>query len=277
LIFKVDNDEPQILRFNYKKVKRICYELARKVSLLQKKQKYDYQLVAINNTYRSRIHIERARMQGENRYSKLGAGGIFSIPNKHVNLYLNANYEKETSKFKIKKPYITFNYGADDVLKDGRVQNKMWPLEYHVELIKMLKENYKNIEIIQLGGSSVTKVDGADKYILGENLEIVKYLLKRALFHFDCEGGLVHMATQLKTKCFVIFGPTPVWYYGYEENTNFVPNICRECIFLSNTWYTNCLKSDKPLCVYEITPDIVFEKMNDYLSSYNDEYYQNLI
>jgi ADP-heptose:LPS heptosyltransferase len=47
--------------------------------------------------------------------------------------------------------------------------------------------------------------------------------------HIDDEGGLVHMATALGTKCAVLFGPTPVGIFGYEQNINICADTCKEC------------------------------------------------
>ena len=40
---------------------------------------------------------------------------------------------------------------------------------------------------------------GIDFYVLGESIELTKYILRDSLCHVDCEGGLVHLATQLGT------------------------------------------------------------------------------
>ena len=66
---------------------------------------------------------------------------------------------------------------------------------------------------------------------MGESLELVKYVLKGSLLHIDCDSGLVHLATQLGTKCVVLFGQTSVWYFGYEQNINIVSKVCNSCYF----------------------------------------------
>ena len=146
----------------------------------------------------------------------------------------------------------------------------MWPFDYHVKLNEMLKKAFPNIEVIQIGSKTVKRVPGADRYILGENLETTKIILSNALLHFDCEGGLVHMASQLGTKCFVVFGPTPAWFLGYDNNTNILPLVCGECKSTHCDWFTECFKYSKPECMYSITPEQVFESISDYIANSSD-------
>ena len=111
-------------------------------------------------------------------------------------------------------------------------------------------------------------IEGADRYIIGEDLEVAKYVLKNSLFHFDCEGGLVHIATQLGTKCFVVFGPTPIWFMGYEQNVNIAPKVCGECKGLITDWYTRCYRGySTPACMASIKPEEVLTLMSDFIDS----------
>jgi ADP-heptose:LPS heptosyltransferase len=102
---------------------------------------------------------------------------------------------------------------------------------------------------------------------MGESFELVEKIITDSKLHFDCESGLVHVATQLGVKCFVVFGPTPIWYFGYEGNCNIGPKVCGECKGLLNDWYTHCIKYDSPKCMESITAQMVFEKIEDYLKN----------
>lgn len=258
---------PHIISANYQKIMRLAPLFAERILKLKENDDTDFVDLHVYQ-YANRILLDRARFLGLNRYTMFGISGIFDIRDQRVKLNIRKEAEVRFNEMKLDKPYITFNYGANNVLKDGKPQTKMWLLEYHEMLNKMLKKAYPDIEIIQLGSADVKLIDGADRYILGEDIETVKYILKSALFHFDCEGGLVHIATQLGTKCFVVFGPTPEWFLGYTENTNIVSDVCNECKGLIPDWYTRCYRGYKPAaCMASIKPVKVFGLMKEYLDN----------
>ncbi len=260
--------EPSIVYCNMQRVEQLAPVLAGKLKILYEYQNSDLFTCPISQ-YMNRLQWDRAKFKGWNCYTLLGSSGAFDIHDTYVDFDVNNSYENEYKSLNLSKQYITYNFGASDPLKDGKRQTKMWPYEYHCELNKMIKRAFPNIELVQLGASDVTKVPGADRYILGENLEVTKYILKNAILHFDCEGGLVHLATQLGTKCFVVFGPTPVSFFGYEENTNIVSEKCKECCGLIKDWYTRCYKYKRPECMYAIYPKKVFLLIKEYLENLN--------
>lgn len=91
---------------------------------------------------------------------------------------------------------------------------------------------------------------------------MVKYILKNALFHLDCEGGLVHLATAIGTKCIVLFGPTPLKYYAYPQNVNIHTGVCEGCMDLSDNWPYECINNKRQCCMYSITPEMVMKNIN---------------
>ena len=91
------------------------------------------------------------------------------------------------------------------------------------------------------------------------------HVLKNTLFHLDIEGGLVHIATQLGTKCIVLFGPTVKEYYGYEENINISVGTCHNCWGLY-TDVNRCARGmAEPECMYSIQPELVMGYVDEYL------------
>jgi len=252
------NFEPGLLRCNFERVEKICPRLAERLHVLYEYQGGDFVNLPIQE-YMNRLRIERARLMGWNRYTLYGGSGAFDIKDQYVDFFMDETYEKEYEKLLLNKPYITYNYGADDLSKNVKVQNKMWPLEYHEKFNRMFKELFPEVELVQIGAKDVVRVIGADRYITGQNLEVVKYILKNSLCHVDCEGGMVHMATQLGTKCVVMFGPTPVWFFGYDRNINLAPRVCGECQGVITDWYTRCLKYGRPECMYSIAPERVLD------------------
>lgn len=256
--------EPSIVSLNLGRVEKLAPKLAHSMDILQSYQRHEYVDLPFF-PYANRILLDRAKFLGLNRYTLFNVSKAFDIKDTNVDFYIDAQYESMFKSLELGAPYITYNFGANNQFKDGKKQTKMWPYEYHMELNRILKKNYPKIKIVQLGAANVEKIPGADRYILGKPLDVVKYVLKNSMFHFDCEGGLVHMASQLGTKCFVVFGPTPAWFLGYKNNENILPEICGECKGLRKDWYTQCYKYDRPECMYSIKPEKVFGLMSNYL------------
>lgn len=257
--------EPSILCIDFERIKNGSLKLYEALKKLATYQQSDYVELPFFQ-YANRILIDRAKFLGLNRYTLFNISNAFpGITNQQVEFPLNQEFEGAYEELQLSKYYVTYNYGASDLLRHGVPQVKQWPYEYHVALNQMFKERFPEIELIQVGGSNVTIIPGADRYILGQQLDVVKYVLKNALCHFDCEGGLVHMASQLGTKCFVTFGPTQEWFLGYKNNENILPHVCGECKGLIKDWYIRCYKYDRPECMYSITPMEVMEKIGKYL------------
>lgn len=256
-----------IHEFNYKKTQRLYPELAE--CLKQIVDRFtEYHVNISMQQYRDAIWIKRAELRGLNRYTILSHDGIFSNLNQKVNILFNDAFLDSYNDLGLKK-YITINRGADDVLKDGRMQVKVWPKEYYEEFITAFKKKYPVIEVLQLGGDNSEKIDGVDRYLFGKEFELVKYILKSAIFHLDCEGGLVHLASQIGTKCVVLFGPTPIHYYSYENNINIVSEKCNNCMGVTFDWYVKCYRGmEKQECMYSITPQIVMERIGPYMMQY---------
>jgi len=128
-------------------------------------------------------------------------------------------------------------------------------------VIAQLKSEFREITVVQLGGHSSARIPHADVHLtnrtsLGETAEI----LRGAMLHFDSEGGLVHLATAVGTRCCVVFGPTPVGYLSYKDNINLPPPTCGDCWWTTDDWQSNCPRGlAKPQCLSERTPDSIIE------------------
>lgn len=191
------------------------------------------------------IHFQRMKYLGYNYYNYLNYTGVFDIQDQNVDIPLAPNY-KEVFENMCLDQFITINYGTAVALKNNLDSTaKQWPYRRFCEFVKLFKEKYPHIKVVQLGVKDAAKVEGVDKYILGESLELVKYVLKNSMVHLDSEGGLVHLATNLGTKCVVMFGPTPEWFYGYKQNVNIVSEVCSGCY---------CLYDGFDVCAKGITP-----------------------
>lgn len=257
----------QISKYDKDRCRDFPFALSEKIRLI-KNSFEDLSREILSVQYRNTINIRRACVRGWDVYRTLGLGDILNLHAGMVHITLSEACFPKYSELQLDK-YITLNRGAGEPsYPTTKLQLKVWPLAYYERLIPMLKGKYPEYEVIQLGGSDTEQIQGVDRCIKGQDLELVKYILKGSSLHFDCEGGLVHLATALGTKCAVVFGPTPVEYYGYPQNINITAGKCHNCIALSEDWFTECLRGqEEPECMYGITPEMVFEKISNYLDS----------
>ncbi|SDH92205.1 Glycosyltransferase involved in cell wall bisynthesis [Pseudobutyrivibrio sp. 49] len=216
-------------------------------------------------SYHDLAIIKCAELLNQNRYATLGDGNVWGIKDKDSRLELDEDYYKSFKRLDLNS-YITINCSAGKIKKDTvQQQIKIWSKDNFSSFCKLFKEKYPNIEIIQLGDADSTIISGADRLLAGEKLGLVKYVLANSLLHVDGEGGITHMATQLGTKCVVLFGPTPVKYYGYDQNINIVSQKCNGCMGTTPDWYFECPLYKKPICMESIKPENVFGEVCTYL------------
>ena len=111
------------------------------------------------------------------------------------------------------------------------------------------------------------KIENADRHFMNVDLELTKYILANSLLHVGCEGGLVHLATALGTKCLVLFGASGVDYFGYNRNINIASDVCFPCMYTMPDW-TDCLRGVRePPCMLSHTPQLVCEITCGYLKN----------
>lgn len=208
----------------------------------------------------------RAIKQGKNCYTVYGYDGVFDIRDKDAHIELAPEFQEEYEQLSFAgAKYITINYGNAVSMTHAQIIAKQWPLEYLEDFVLNFKLKYQDIKVIQVSGKDAHSVQGADYKLIGKPLELTAHILKHALFHMDIEGGLVHLATQLGTKCIVLFGPTQEKYFGYEQNINIKAGTCHDCYGM---WYdiNRCARDmNEPECMYSITPEMVMERVDECL------------
>ena len=107
------------------------------------------------------------------------------------------------------------------------------------QIVSLIRK--QGVEIIQLGTVDEEKIEGVSHYLNGQtSFEETGLLIKHGLCHIDTEGGLVHLANAVHRRCVVLFGPTPVEFFGYPENTNLEPSGCKACWFATQNWHIEC-------------------------------------
>lgn len=167
--------------------------------------------------------------------------------------------------------YITLQDGwdANFPLKtlDTR-PTKVWPAAAWAALVVEIRARHPNMKIVQLGSAKTGgDIAGVDLNLRGKaSLRDALALLKFAALHVDTEGGLVHMARGLHTRCVVLFGPTNAKFFGYARNKNLVPP-CHNCWWMIQDWMSECLRGlDVPECMTHHTPAAVANAVSEILA-----------
>lgn len=204
-------------------------------------------------------NVNASRIIGKNCYWFLSCGGALPVRDDKVNIPLSSKFKSAFDKLKLDK-YITIYTDIDESERE-KPKNKVWPIRHLVEYVALMKKQFPSVEIVQCGGAGDVKIENADRHFLDVDLELTKYILANSLLHVGCEGGLIHLATALGTKCLVLFGFTDVNYYGYARNINIVSNVCHPCANIWGDSMSNfCIRSQTtPPCMLSITPQQVFE------------------
>lgn len=213
------------------------------------------------------VHYARCKKDNLNCFTAYNRYGAFNVLSSETEIPLLEHKEKDFLELNLGS-YITINYGWDRRQKN--IPAKVWPIEHVRSLTKMIKSKCPNLIIVQLGLQDSPLLDGCE-HIIDMDIEVVKYVLLHSRLHIDCEGGLVHLATQLGTKCAVLFGPTPKDYYGYDCNINIDAERCKNCY-----WYVpDCIscyrKLEHPECMYELLPEYVMKCISDELEIIADK------
>lgn len=274
----------RIIDYNIEKISLDDYDIAFQASWgitiqkadIEKTEKISERLATcVKNTYLDMrqgesflTRIRKAQIMKKNKFWLMGRGEIWQLSENMIKIDLKDDYYKSYSAMRLEK-YITINCGAD-MRRIGRNQSptKVWPVNQFERFIELFKSRYKDIEVIQLGSKEQIAIPGVDRYIFGESFELIKYIVKYSLLHVDDEGGLVHLATALGTKCIVLFGPTPMDILGYPQNTNICADACPGCFGFVRDWNAQCVLGNRqPVCMSSIKPEQVYEAANDHMKS----------
>ena len=211
-------------------------------------------------------NITRAHILGTNRYTCLSCEGALPIYDNRVEISLTDEGARQFQALGLSKNYITVGSNAGKKNNLARHALKEWPAASVTEYISLLNIYLPQVEVVQVGGGGVELFANADRHLLDANMELVKHVLKNSLLHVDCESGLVHLATQLGTKCLVLFGPTDEKYFGFKENLNLVSDFCRPCVW---AWAdgSTCLRGEmEPPCMLSLKPQLVCDVTCNYIN-----------
>ena len=177
-----------------------------------------------------------------------------------------AEYGNELDVFGLQpQEYITVQRGASP-LSMIRGSTKLWSKDNYEKLITLLKKRYPEKKIVQLGKTiNGGELDGVEVNLLDKTTwTTLGIVLKHAFLHIDGECGMVHYRAALHAgTSVVLFGATPMDFYGYPDNINIKANACPQyCARLTDTWQEQCVRGfDEPPCMEAITPQMVMERI----------------
>lgn len=161
------------------------------------------------------------------------------------------------------KKYITIHDGINTNTDTSHGHpTRCWPKTHWQEFARLFKAAFPGIQLVQLGGEKSQSFDFADISLVGKTpLADLPYVLGNALLHVDGESGMVHIAHLTPTNSVVLFGPTPVNYFGYTRNTNLQAPFCGGCMNITKHWMTQCVLGYPPekQCLASITPAQVLQ------------------
>lgn len=175
----------------------------------------------------------------------------------------------------IDKPFITIQRGVD-VMNKSCESTRLWSISSFEELVFSIKKKYPSIKVIQLGVSKDRCLDipNVDINLIGKtSFSELLYLLSNSLLHIDGECGMIHLRHFLCAKTSVVlFGPTSPKTKGYKENINIRSDKCncQFCEWLTGeNWQNYCIKTKtaKALCMNSITPQTVFNQVDNFISN----------
>ncbi|MGO9107655.1 MAG: glycosyltransferase family 9 protein [Thermoguttaceae bacterium] len=159
--------------------------------------------------------------------------------------------------------YVTVHSGFDaeaaNHVGTARVATKCYP--HFNELVSHFRSAFPGIFVVQVGTRTSQPIATADLNLIGRtSMQETAAILESAALNIDNEGGLVHLASCLGTRSCVIFGPTSVEYFAYEENINIRPSFCGGCWWTTGDWLRNCPRGfEGPRCLTEQQPQVIVE------------------
>lgn len=178
----------------------------------------------------------------------------------------SASVAEKLQQQQVTGDYVVFVPGA-------RWQTKEWPVEYYAQLAKMLID--EGMPVVLAGGpddcakgrkikelcTSPKLVDLTGKTSLRE----LAALIKGCAVYISADTGPLHFAAALKKPLIAMYGPTKAdrtGPYGSDRASVLLsPAECAGCLKKScNDWH----------CMYDITPQMVYEVYKEKLGGNND-------
>lgn len=202
-------------------------------------------------------------LEGNVRSSQADLGQKLKVKASDFTIDVVDDATEVLSKFSLlNKQYITIQRGVGEADLTKENTTRLWEKSKYDETCKLLKSQYPDIKIVQLGVSKNYAIKNIDLDLRGKtSFEELKVLLKFSKLHISTEGGMVHLRHFLKGgKSVVLFGPTSREFYGYPENINIVAPCCSNCEWISNQWREKCMKTgNHAQCMSVLFPEKILK------------------
>ncbi|MDD3586472.1 MAG: glycosyltransferase family 9 protein, partial [Thermoguttaceae bacterium] len=257
---------PQVRYFNVARLERLCPKI---IPVVEKYREYEqYCGIIFDEPYYGTANsILLAMNEGKIRIQEPDIGGFLGIvPEYRAILSPDSDASKTLEKFGLSDKYITLNRSVDTKHPQSVAEccTKIWTQDGYNELIPLIKRAYPDYQLVQFGSSPerVEPMTGIDINLIGKTtLDDMKTLLRYSACHVDGEGGLVHLRHALRAgPSVVLFGPTPMNFYGYPENVNIKSDVCGWCEGSRKDWIVKCSRCEcGPLCMKKLTVEKVME------------------
>ncbi len=203
-------------------------------------------------------------MRGRTRENQGDINNLLGMDKLDFKLESNLDIYSVLQKFGINTPnYITIQTGSGRCWENIKNETRQWPEEYYRRFVRLLKDKYPEVQIIQIGSKKQTPISGVDIDLRDQtDMEEAFSLLKHAKLHISQEGGMVHARHFLGGgTSVVLFGPTDERFYGYPENINLSRRICPfACEWIEDDWMRKCIKTGCCAdCMQRLTPEFIME------------------
>jgi ADP-heptose:LPS heptosyltransferase len=223
--------------------------------------------------YQSYVFAQYAKIKGKNRIEQYNIDDSIMF-NRYTQSYITWDVKSFEILFKhglSKAKYVTI---CNTVAVSWQTCNKLWLPDHFSRLLKLIKQKYPGILIVNIGeGLKSGRIKFVDVDLTGQTtFDEVKVILKYSILNISCEGGMVHLAHFMNVKSAVLFGPTDPELFGYEENINIRSLDCVECPsgceWLSVKWNQYCLAGYRTAkCMKTLLPEKVFREISKYLDN----------
>ena len=262
---------PHIVFYNSERIKNFQNALLEYISVCQAFLR-KYPELILEQPHHDGRGGDMCLAEGKTRLQQPDIDGLLGIGTEYlVPIHVHQDEQKYLTELGLEnRPFITLHRGTGDMKIESV---KMWPLAYYNDLVGMLKREYPDIPLVQLGinANRCPAMNGIDINLVGKTtLEDVKVLLRNALLHIDGEGGYVHFRRALHAgPSVVLFGPTSMELLGYLENINIRGDACpKACEWSAEDWsWDHCPRNMyPPPCMASIHPEQVMAEIRNFLS-----------